>query len=79
MKNARFNGHLSNVVISTGNPRREIDEFAKLASASGESIQGANRTPVVVNNSGQHDGRLHPSEGVAVQKSASWSNLVELS
>ena len=45
-------GYCSRFVVSTGHPRREIDEFAKLASASGESLQRANQTPVVVNNSG---------------------------
>jgi pyrroloquinoline quinone biosynthesis protein B len=39
-------------VVSTGHPRREIDEFAKLASASAELLQWTNQTPVVVNNSG---------------------------
>jgi hypothetical protein len=45
-------GYCSKFVVSTGHPRREIDEFAKLASAFGESLQRANQTPVVVNNSG---------------------------
>ena len=40
------------LVVSTGHPRREIDEFAKPASASGESLQRTNQAPVVVNNSG---------------------------
>jgi hypothetical protein len=31
---------------------RETDEFARLTSASGESLQRAFQTPVVVNNSG---------------------------
>jgi prepilin-type N-terminal cleavage/methylation domain-containing protein/prepilin-type processing-associated H-X9-DG protein len=39
-------------VVSTGHPRREIDQFAKPASASGESPQWGNQTPVVLNNSG---------------------------
>jgi hypothetical protein len=45
-------GYCSKLVVSTGHPRREIDEFAKLASASRESPKRANQTPVVVNNSG---------------------------
>jgi integrase len=45
-------GYCSKFVVSTGHPRREIDEFAKLASASGECLQRKNQTPVVVNNSG---------------------------
>jgi hypothetical protein len=45
-------GYCSKFVVSTGHPRREIDEFAKLACASGESLQRPNQTPVVVNNSG---------------------------
>jgi hypothetical protein len=45
-------GIASSFVVSTGHPRREIDEIAKLAFASGESLQRAKQTPVVVNNSG---------------------------
>ena len=45
-------GFCSRFVVSAGHPRRETDEFAKQPSASGESIQRANLTPVVVNNSG---------------------------
>ncbi len=45
-------GYCSNFEVSTGHPRREIDEFAKLASASGEPLQRTNQTPVVVNDSG---------------------------
>jgi hypothetical protein len=45
-------GYCSKYVVSTGHPRPEIDEFEKLAYASGESLQRANQTPVVVNNSG---------------------------
>jgi hypothetical protein len=45
-------GFCSTFVVLAGHPRREIDEFAKLASASGESLQRADLTPVVVNNSG---------------------------
>jgi hypothetical protein len=41
-------------VVSTGHPRREIDEFEKLAYASRESLQWANQTPVVVDNSGSN-------------------------
>jgi hypothetical protein len=39
-------------MVSTGHPRREIDEFAKLASASAEPLQRTIQTPIVVNNSG---------------------------
>jgi hypothetical protein len=45
-------GYCSTFVVSTGHSRREFDELAKLASASKESLQRANQTPVVVNNSG---------------------------
>jgi hypothetical protein len=45
-------GHCSKFVDSKGHLRRETDEFAKLASASAESLQRKNQTPVVVNNSG---------------------------
>ena len=45
-------GFCSRFVVLAGHQRREIDEFAKLASASGESLQRADLTPVVVNNSG---------------------------
>ncbi len=45
-------GHCSTFVVSTSHPRRAIDEFTKLAFASGESLQRENQTPVVVNNSG---------------------------
>ena len=44
-------GYCSRFVVSTGHPRREIDQFAKPACASGESLQWGNQTPVVVNNS----------------------------
>jgi hypothetical protein len=47
-------GYCSRFVVSASHPGREIDEFAKLASASGESLQRPNQTPVVVNNSGSH-------------------------
>ncbi len=52
LEKACFIGVLLQFVVSKGHPRREINEFAKLASASGESLQRANQTPVVVNNSG---------------------------
>jgi hypothetical protein len=42
-------------VVSTGHPRREIDEFAKLASVFGEWLQRTYQTPVVVNNTGLSD------------------------
>ena len=45
-------GYCSRFVVSTGHPRREIDEFEKLASAYAKSLKRANQTPVVVNNSG---------------------------
>jgi hypothetical protein len=49
---ACFIGILLQVCGFAGHPRREIAEFAKLASASGEALQRTNQTPVVVNNSG---------------------------
>jgi hypothetical protein len=39
-------------LLKLGPCNASINEFAKLASATGESLQGANQTPVVVNNSG---------------------------
>ena len=51
-------GYCSRFVVSTGHPRCEIDEFAKIASASKESFQRTNQTPVVVNNSGLSFQRL---------------------
>jgi hypothetical protein len=45
-------GYCSRFMVSAVHPRRETDEFAKLASASGELPQRANQTPVVVNNPG---------------------------
>ncbi len=37
---------------STVHPRLEINEFAKLVAILGELPQGANQTPVIVNDSG---------------------------
>jgi hypothetical protein len=45
-------GYGARFVVSKGYPRCEIDELAKHASASKESLQRASQTPVVVNNSG---------------------------
>jgi RNA polymerase sigma-70 factor (ECF subfamily) len=45
-------------VDSTVHPRGEINEFAKRVATSGELTQRANRTPVVVNNSGSKQVKL---------------------
>ena len=45
-------GYCFMFVDSTVHPRGEINEFAKRVATSGELNQRANRTPVVVNNSG---------------------------
>jgi hypothetical protein len=66
-------GYCSKFVVSTGHPRREIDEFEKLAYTSRESLQWANQTPVVVNNSGLASGDLRCVN--VVKKTGCFGNL----